>query len=312
MDSIPDFQALMLPFLRLLGDGKHHSLNELVNQLSDEFKLTPEDREMLLPSGTQAVIRNRIGWARTYLKKAGLLEAPQRAVFSITENGKKVLQSNPKKIDVQYLKKMPVFRQWVETYKNESENNEEKFASIPTEEFRETTVPPFELMDNGFQQLNETLSFEIFEKLKAITDKQFEKVVLKVLTSIGYGDFREDAAEHTGKSNDGGIDGLIKEDKLGLDVIYIQVKQYRETTVPITSIRDFAGSLLSKKAKKGVFITLSSFPKSAYDFVNNIEHKIVLINGKDLAKLMIEYNVGVSVKTTFTVKDVDSDFFDEI
>jgi restriction system protein len=312
-NNIPDFQTLMLPFLKILGDGKQHTLKEMINRLSEEFKLTEEERELLLPSGNQAIINNRVGWVRTYLNKSGLINVPQRATFIITEEGSKVLSSNPSKIDLGFLRKLPAFQEWQKSYsRSEIEKPIEAFADVPTDSWQDITVTPSELIDTAFAQLDESLSYDIFSKLKSLTDRQFEKIVLKLLTEMGYGSFREDASQHTGKSGDGGIDGLIKEDKLGLDTIYIQVKQYKDLTVPIGNIRDFWGALLFKKAKKGIFITLSSFPASAYDYVEKIEPKVALINGKDLAKLMIEYNVGVSEKRKILIKGLDNDFFDEL
>jgi restriction system protein len=312
-DRIPDFQTLMLPFLKLISDGKQYHINEIQQKLSDEFNLTEEEREALLPSGRDKIMRNRVGWTRTYLKKAGLIFSPQRGSLIITEEGRKVLASNPKRIDVAYLKKMPAFIEWVNSYTDQTSLfSFDDLDAIPDAELKDITVTPFELIDSAYQQTIESLSFELLERVKTLNDKQFERLVLKVLAAMGYGEFRDDATEHIGKPNDGGVDGLIKEDKLGLGVIYVQAKQYRDTAVPISHIRDFAGSLLSKKAKKGVFITLSTFPNTAYDYVNSIEHKIVLINGKGLAKFMIDYNVGVTLKRTIELKDLDNDFFDEL
>lgn len=309
MSTIPDFQTLMLPFLKIMSDGQVHSINEIYERLCLEYNLSQEDKDKLLPSGKQPIMRNRVGWTRTYLKKAGLISSPQRASFLITEEGQKVLESKPEKINVAYLKRLPVFQEWVNSYSQGMTSEDIAELERIKEEIPEIT--PSELIEAGYGQMNDSLSFDLLERMKALTDKQFEKLVLKVLTAMGYGDFRENAAEHTGKSNDGGIDGLIREDKLGLDVIYVQAKKYSDA-VPIGHIRDFAGSLLPKKAKKGVFITLSSFPQSAYDYVNSIEHRIVLINGKSLAKFMIDHNVGVSIKRTVEIKDLDDDFFDEM
>lgn len=312
-NRIPDFQTLMLPFLKLMGDGQTHHINEIQEILSIEFNLTEEDKEALLPSGRDKIMRNRVGWTRTYLKKAGLISSPQRGNVIITESGKKILDSNPTRIDVAFLKNMPAFKEWVNSYTDNSlVFTLEDAESSPDKELTEITVTPSELIDNSYQQMIDSLSFDILERIKGLNDKQFERLVLKVLTSMGYGNFRQDASEHTGKSNDGGVDGLIREDKLGLDTIYVQAKQYREITVPIGAVRDFAGSLLPKKVKKGIFITLSIFPSSAYEYVERIEQKIALINGRDLAKLMIEYNVGVSKERTIEIKNLDNDFFDDL
>lgn len=230
-----------------------------------------------------------------------------KSQFCYHRTREKILAASPVKIDVAYLKKLPVFQEWIASYNATTS----KVQLTDVDSFQIPQITPSELIETGYEQMNDALSFELLEKMKQLTDKQFEHLVLKVLTGMGYGGFEEGAAEHTGKVSDGGIDGLIKEDKLGLDVIYVQAKKYSDT-VPISHIRDFAGALLPKRAKKGVFITLSSFPISAYQYVSSIEQKIVLINGKDLSKFMINHNVGVSIKRKIEIKDMDSDFFEEL
>jgi restriction system protein len=301
---IPDFQSLMLPFLKYMSDGKPHNIHEIYNALCEQFKLTQADKELLLPSGNQGIMSNRVGWTRTYLKKAGLISSPQRATFLITEEGYKILAENPARIDVKFLKRYPHFKEWQEAAKPEDGASEDKTEL-------ESGKTPEELLEYSFTKLRSELALDLLEKVKNSSPAFFEALVIDLLIKMGYGGSRKEAGEVMGKSGDGGIDGLIKEDKLGLDTIYIQAKKW-ENSVTIHQVRDFAGSLLGKKARKGIFITTSNFPNSAFEFINNIEPKIRLIDGKELAELMVEYNVGVTVKKNYEVKRLDTDYFEEL
>ena len=307
---IPDYQTLMLPLLEQLSDQKEHELQELIKTLSDKFNLTDEERNELLPSGNQEVINNRVGWARTYLKKANLLTSPRRATFKITEQGIQVLNKKPTKIDVKFLQGLDNFKKWQISYqtnyqnKKESELIEENIAEI------EQGKTPEELLDYSFQKLKDELAVELIDKIKSCSPVFFERLVVDLLIKMGYGGSRKEAGQIIGKSGDGGIDGIIKEDKLGLDTIYVQAKKW-ENTVPVGQVRDFAGSLLSKKAKKGIFISTSNYPKGAYEFVSSIEPRIVLIDGKELAELMIQHNVGMATKSIYELKKLDLDYFEE-
>ncbi len=307
---IPDYQTLMLPLLEQLSDQKEHELQELIKTLSDKFNLTDEERNELLPSGNQEVINNRVGWARTYLKKANLLTSPRRATFKITEQGIQVLNKKPTKIDVKFLQGLDDFKKWQISYqtnyqnKKESELIEENIAEI------EQGKTPEELLDYSFQKLKDELAVELIDKIKSCSPVFFERLVVDLLIKMGYGGSRKEAGQIIGKSGDGGIDGIIKEDKLGLDTIYVQAKKW-ENTVPVGQVRDFAGSLLSKKAKKGIFISTSNYPKGAYEFVSSIEPRIVLIDGKELAELMIQHNVGMATKSIYELKKLDLDYFEE-
>lgn len=305
---IPDFQTIMLPLLKLLGDKEEHDLQNLVAKICDKHKLTDAEREELLPSGRQKIISNRVAWARIYLQKANLMESPKRATFKITEQGLKVLSNNPKRIDIKFLKSIPEFKEWQTTfaYQGKKGSNE---TSQSTDEI-ETKKTPEELLDYSFAKLKEELATELIDKIKSCTPAFFERLVIDLLIKMGYGGSRKEAGEIKGKSGDGGIDGIIKEDKLGLDTIYVQAKKWNDT-VPVGQVRDFAGSLLSKKAKKGIFISTSNYPKGAYEFVSSIEPKIILIDGKQLAELMIEHNVGLATKINYEVKKIDMDYFDE-
>lgn len=303
---IPDFQTIMLPLLQILGDGKEHSLQEIIAGIVQHFGLTEEEQQELLPSGNQKIINNRISWAGTYLKKANLVSSPRRATFCITEEGQTLLATNPEKITISLLKRRPEFQEWHTASSTREEGNSDISGN---DEVAEKT--PQELLDEGHQQLTKELSLELLETVKNCTPLFFENLVIDLIVKMGYGGSRREAGKAVGKSGDGGIDGIIKEDKLGLDAIYIQAKRW-ENTVPVKEIRDFAGALLGQKARKGIFITTSSFPESAYEYVKNIEHKIVLIDGKRLTELMIEHNVGVSVQSTYEIKRIDTDYFEGV
>ncbi len=302
---IPDFQTIMLPLLEILKDKEEHTLQEIIAKISEKFELTDEERKELLPSGNQAIINNRVGWARTYLKKAGLLNSPKRATFLITDEGFEILNSKPEKINIAFLKKLPKFKEWQDDYLSKDEEGQ----TIEETELTDEKTPQ-ELLDYSFQKITHELSIELLVIVKSCSPAFFENLVIDLLVRMGYGGSRKEAGRAIGKSGDGGIDGIINEDKLGLDTIYIQAKKW-ENIVPIKEIRDFAGALLGQKAKRGIFITTSHFPKSAYDYVNSIEHKIILIDGKKLTELMVENNVGLSVQMKYEVKKIDTDYFEE-
>lgn len=299
--AIPDYQTLMLPLLKFSSDKKEHSLREAVDVLSNQFKLTEEEQRELLPSGQQPIFVNRVGWARSYLKQAALLETTRRGYFKITNRGIDILSQHPNKITAKYLEQFNEFRDFRSRSSSKAKIDKKK---------EEEPKTPEEILDSAYENLREELASELLLQFKDISPSLFEKIVVDLLIKMGYGGSRKDAGEALGKSGDGGIDGIIKEDKLGLDIIYIQAKKW-VNTVPVKEIRDFAGALLSKKARKGIFITTSSFPKSVYDFVNSIEHKIILIDGNLLTKLMIDHNVGLSIQNTYAVQKMDLDYFTE-
>lgn len=301
---IPTYEEIMLPLLKLLSDKEEHSLQEADDKLSDKFNLTETERRELLPSGQQPVFRNRLGWARTYMKKAGLLSTTKRAHFKITDRGLELLNSNPKEINSEFLKRYPEF---VEFKSIRRTKDDETQIEIPEIDNNRT---PEESLEYAYQKLRSELAKELLDVVKNCSPSFFEKLVVDLLIKMGYGGSRKDAGQALGKSGDGGIDGIVKEDKLGLDTIYIQAKKW-EASVPVKEIRDFTGALASKKAKKGIFITTSSFPTSVYEFVTQVEYKIVLIDGEQLAHLMIENNVGLSVISEYKVKKIDTDYFEE-
>ncbi len=298
--SIPDFQKVFLPFLRAIKDGKEHTLQGLYDVLSGEFQLTDVERATRLPSGNQEVFTNRVGWARTYLKKAGLLDSPRRGVFMITERGKELLQENLAELKVRDLKRFPDF---LEFHRGTEKNGEEEGQPL-------TDLTPEETFEKGFQQYEEILAQELLVKVKGCLPKFFEQLVVDLLVKMGYGGSRSDAGQAVGRSGDEGIDGIIKEDHLGLDVIYLQAKRW-DNPVGRGEIQKFAGALQGQRAKKGIFITTSTFQSSAEEYAAKIESKIILIDGARLASLMIKHGVGVALKTAYELKKLDADYFSE-
>lgn len=301
--TIPDYQSIMYPLLKFAGDNQEHTIREAINHIADKFKLTEQNRKEVLPSGTQYIIDNRVGWARTYLKKAGLLESSKRSYFKITNLGINVLKKNPSEINVKFLEQFPLFIEFRNT-KKEKENSEEQKVETGS------TQTPQELLEYGYQKIKKDLSQELLGFVKQSSPRFFEKLVVELLLSMGYGGSRKDAGQAIGQSGDGGIDGIIKEDKLGLDVVYLQAKRW-ENVVGSKEIRNFIGSLVGQKSNKGVFITTSGFTKDALEYVKTITHKVILIDGEMLTQLMIENNIGVSKVISYDIKKIDSDYFIE-
>jgi restriction system protein len=303
--SIPDYKTLMLPILKLAANGKEHKFNQAVDQLAYEFGLTTEERNELLPSGSQAVFNNRVGWARSYLKQAGLLASPKRGFFSITEKGAELLATNPSAIDTAILEQYPEFIE----FKNRRKDKAEDESLITPIIEQDSTLTPEDALAAAYNKLRIALESEILSSVKEASPSFFERVVVDLLVKMGYGGNRQDAGRALGKSGDAGIDGVINEDRLGLDVIYIQAKRW-EGVVGRPEIQKFAGALQGQRARKGVFITTSSFTKEAKGYASIIDSKIILIDGEHLSKLMAEYNVGVSTVGQYEVKKLDSDYFD--
>lgn len=300
--AIPDFQSAMLPVLRLAQDGKDHTLREAVEAIAVEFKATEEERNELLPSGRQRRLHNRVGWAKTYLQKAGLVEPNGRGRFRITPRGREVLQGRPSRIDMKFLEQFPEYNAFAALRHDAAE------AEPSAPEPLSATETPEEILEESYQELRRRLADELLDRIKACDPKFFEKLVVDLLVTMGYGGSRKDAGQAVGQSGDEGIDGIIKEDRLGLDVVYIQAKRWNNT-VGRPVVQAFAGSLEGQRARKGVLITTSDFSREARDYVRQIEKKIVLIEGSELAKLMIDHGVGVTEVATYTVKKLDLDYF---
>lgn len=300
--AIPDYQTCMLPLLRFTGDGKEHQLKDAAQQLAKEFKLTDEELNEFLPSGQQPIFINRIGWARTYMKKAGLLNNTRRGFFQITSRGQIVLKEAPAQVNVKYLERFPEFVEFRTKKEADEESTDPAVAEIAPGQ------TPHEALENAYERLRSELAAEILQTLKASDPTLFENIVVELLVKMGYGGSRKDAGKAIGRSGDEGLDGIIKEDHLGLDNIYIQAKRW-EATVGRPEIQKFAGALQGQRARKGIFITTSDFSKEAQDYVSRIDSKVVLIDGKGFSRLMIDFGVGVISIATFEVKKLDSDYF---
>lgn len=303
---VPTYEDIMLPLLKLFDDGREHSLSELHDILANQLKLTETDRRELVPSGRQTTFRNRVGWARTYMKKAKLLHSSRRAYYSITERGKNLLAESPERITAKLLMRYDEFVEFKSRRKTDSTREQ----STHIDQATDSDKTPEEVLELSYQELRSELAKEVLDIVKTCSPDFFERLVIDLLINMGYGGSRQDAGSAVGRSGDGGIDGIINEDKLGLDIIYLQAKRW-DNTVPVKEIRDFTGALASKKAKKGIFITTSSFPKSVYEFVQQIEYKIILIDGERLADLMIENNIGLSTINTYELKTIDLDYFED-
>jgi restriction system protein len=300
---IPDFQTIMLPLLKSLRDRNDHGYRELIESLAIHFQLTLEDRKELIPSGRAHAFDNRVGWACTHLKKAGLIEAPKRATFRILPRGEKVLTSNPSEINNRFLSR---FEEFVEF---RAKKNDVPGRATPASVTTDVETPEVAL-EIAYQTLRDNLSDELLTTIKGCSPAFFEKLVVDVIVSMGYGGSRREAGRAVGGTGDDGIDGIINEDRLGLDNIYLQAKRW-EGTVGRPEIQKFAGALQGYRARKGIFITTSSFTKDAQDYTQRIDSKIVLIDGQRLANLMIDHNVGVTSEAIYEVKRTDSDYFSE-
>jgi restriction system protein len=298
--SIPDYQSIMLPLLKYSSDRQEHSLREAIESLGREFQLTDSEKKELLPSGQQTIFDNRVGWARTYLKKALLLESTRRGYFQIAERGENVLKKKPAKIDVKFLKQ---FKEFLEFQSIKSNNKE---IGIEEEVINRT---PEESIEAEYTKLRENLISELLVKVKSLSPEFFERLVVDLLVGMGYGGSRKDAGKAVGKSGDDGIDGIIKEDKLGLDAVYIQAKKWDNAVVGRPEIQKFVGALQGQRARKGVFITTSTFSSGAYEYVSKIDNKVVLIDGAELASLMIDNNIGVTSISKYELKKIDDDYF---
>lgn len=302
---LPSYQEVMLPLLTVLGltKGELHQ-KKCTQAVSDALNLTDEQRQMSLPSGGQTVIHNRVGWAGWYMQQAGLVEKPKRAHLRITDTGLKLLATKPNSIDNKLLAAAyPSFKDKI--FKSSAANdNQQTDASALTEQ------TPTDQIEEGHKKLELTLASDLLDYMLKMDPYRFEQLVVDLLFAMGYGGSRAEAALVTKKSNDEGVDGVINEDRLGLDVIYVQAKRW-QASVGRKEIQNFVGALAGKHANKGVFITTSSFLSSALDYVKTVQHKVVLIDGRRLAELMIEYGVGVSTVRNIAIKRVDSDYFEE-
>lgn len=304
--AVPKYDWWYLPLLQLLSDGQTRRMSDVYDALAKQAGLSDADLAEMLPSGTDHTYRNRIGWARTFLKKAGLVESPKWGQVSITERGKAALQQNPTAIDDKWLMRYPEFVEWMRPPKSNSGTAVSGSAPSSASVTEET---PREALERVYSQMHRDLTDELLERVKGISPAYFERIVVDVMLAMGYGGSRQDAGHTVGQSGDGGIDGIIDEDRLGLDKIYLQAKRW-EGSVGRPVVQAFSGALDGQRATKGVLITTSTFSGEARDYVRQIAKKIVLIDGRQLADLMIQHGVGVSVETTYALKRIDSDYFD--
>ncbi|HCU66951.1 MAG TPA: restriction endonuclease [Rheinheimera sp.] len=313
VDTIPSYEAMFPVVLQMLSNGQQKPLKQIYDEVTAHYGFSKEQLALQLPSGKQTYVRNRIGWAKTYLVKAGLIGQPKRAVCEITQRGKDALASGAV-IDNKYLAQFEDFNRFISTnieQTNDVDTGPLLNAASEQHHNNSDSQTPTELMSKAFTALNAALADEIIEQIHSLSPRFFEQLVVDLMLAMGYGGSQKDAGKATQYSSDGGIDGIIKEDKLGLDSIYLQAKRYRDNTIGRPDIQAFAGALDMHRARKGVFITTSSFSKEARDFVTRIEKRIVLIDGRELADLMIEHNVGVSIRELYAVKALDSDYFSE-
>jgi len=302
--SIPDYQTLMLPLLKLTADKQEHSMKSASEFLAREFDLSAADLVEMLPSARKTRFYDRVGWAATYLRKAGLLTSPRRGRFQIAKRGLEVLQNPPERISVNFLEQ---FDEFVE-FRERQRPSDTAVASIEKSPSEPQT--PAEAIESAYQSIRQNLADEVLQTVKNCSPAFFERLVVDVLVKMGYGGTRQDAGKAIGKSGDNGIDGIINEDRLGLDVIYIQAKKW-DNVVGRPEIQKFAGALQGQRARKGVFITTSAFTKEAQEFAARIENKITLIDGETLSQLLIDYNVGINSVATYEIKRLDSDYFIE-
>lgn len=300
--AIPDYQSIMLPLLKKLADGQVHKLKNVTDVLAQDFQLTEAERKEMLPSGQQATFDNRTGWARTYMKKAGLINSPKRGYVQISARGQEVLATYPESINVKFLEQ---FDEFIEFRNKRRETKDGEQDGSQTED-----QTPEEQLETAYQLLRSELAEELITSIKNCSPAFFERLVVDLLVNMGYGGSRREAGQAIGRSGDGGIDGIIKEDRLGLDIIYLQAKRW-EDSVGRPEIQKFAGALQGQRARKGVFITTSAFSKEAIGYVSMIESKIILIDGSDLAEYMIDHGVGVTPHKVFEIKKLDSDYFEE-
>lgn len=298
--AIPKFQEITLPILKLAADGEVWSLADAREELAKHFQLTEEELEQLLPSGRQARFANRVAWAKVYLERGGLLSSPKRAHFQITERGREVLQDPPDEVSIKFLSQYPEFQEFRSRSSKSTEGESDD----------ESTDTPEETLESAYLTIRKNLASEVLERVKSCTPRFFEHLVVDLLLKMGYGRAGGGSGERVGQAGDEGIDGIISEDRLGLEMVYLQAKRW-EGTVGRPEIQKFVGALHGKRARKGVFITTGSFSADAAAYVQTIDPKVALVDGKQLAEYMIDFGLGVSLARAYEVKRIDTDYFEE-
>lgn len=308
---IPNYQDCMRPFLEAVKNAPDTEvkLRDIITTISDHFQLSEAERSEPLPSGKQPIIDNRVGWARTYLSKAGLIDSPRRAYFQITQRGLNALSDTNTKINTRYLKQFEEFVDFTNTSNTTEKNNLPEQAESTAQE---DIATPDEILRNAYKTINDALAQDILERTRNVTPSFFEQLLIDLLIAMGYGVTEEGTAHALGKSGDNGVDGVINQDPLGVDQIYIQAKRYKQgNNISSGDIRDFFGALNLKNAHKGIFLTTSDFTASAVETAQRLSTRIVLINGNELAKLMLRYNIGSRNEQTLQIKKIDEEFFDQ-
>jgi restriction system protein len=308
---IPDYQSLMRPLLSFALDGSEKNINDAIKGIADQLGLTEDERHQLLPSGKQPIFANRVHWARTYLDKAGAIKRTRRSHFVITDRGKQLLTDNPIRINVQVLKKFPEFVAF-QSPKISGETENDNSLPPAANDIQESAVTPEEAIQQAEGQIFATLRSQLLIRIGELSPSFFERLVVDLVVAMGYGGTRASVIQKLGKSGDEGIDGVVNEDPLGLDVVYIQAKRYAaDNTIGRDRIQQFAGALVGQGASKGVFVTTSSFSKGAIEYAIRVPQRIILIDGEELTRLMVQYGVGVRIERTVEIKRIDLDYFDE-
>lgn len=305
--AVPPFQDFMLPFLQHIADGEEHQVSELFEHLGKAFQLSDQDLKEMLPSGRETRFKNRVYWTRVHLGQAKLLDATGRGRFKITERGLSLLATKPKRIDLHVLEQYPEFLE----FRGKAKSPNDQAIQTDVSEEESSTLSPEEQLETSYQHLRQQLAVDLLAQIRKSSPAFFEQLVVDLLVAMGYGGSRVDAGQAIGQSGDGGIDGIIKEDRLGLDIVYLQAKRW-EASVGSPEVRNFTGSLEGHGAQKGVLITTSKFTKDAIEFARRLQQKkLVLIDGEKLTELMMDFGVGVNKVATYTVQKIDPDYFGE-
>lgn len=305
--AIPDYQSLMLPVLRIAAEGETR-VPAVAQIIADQLGLTEDEREELLPSGKQRLLHNRVHWAKFYMSKAGLIDSPKRGVFVASSAGKMLLDTNPESIGVETLKSFPAFAEFY----GQTETSADPEHAIAAVAAANSGVTPEEQIDGAYAIMLAALKADLLQRVLEQSPAFFEHLIVELLVAMGYGGSHEDAARQLGKSGDGGIDGVIDEDRLGLDRIYVQAKRYAVgSSVGRPEVQGFIGSLVGLGANKGVFVTTSTFSKQAIEYIRGLQQRVILIDGARLTELMVEFGVGVRTSRAITVKRLDEDFFSD-
>lgn len=310
--AVPDYQTFMRPLLLLAADGMEHGINNAIGELAEQFHLSDEDRSQLLPSGLGTVLANRVSWAKTYLMKAGALEKTRRAHFRITDRGKDLLREHPDGINSQILRKFPEFIAFQQPL-DERSGDRKTAAADGSQSNEAPPETPEEAIERAENEITRVLQENLLSRIHELSPAFFERLVVDLIVAMGYGGSREYVAQAIGKSGDQGIDGIVNEDVLGLDRVYIQAKRYAaDNVIGREQIQQFAGALVGHAASKGVFFTTSTFSRTATEYAQKVPQRIILIDGKMLTKLMVQYNVGVRRERSVELKRVDFDYFEDI